>query len=131
MTSVTATLAPGVVARGTGSDAERILGRIGADLLGLAEVAPGDSFFPIGGDSILTVAIATRAARAGLHVTPHDVLSNPVLREPAAVAVKVPAAPAAPEQPVAAADMEAFADRLVEAFTELAEPAPADADGRR
>ncbi|WP_282796722.1 non-ribosomal peptide synthetase [Streptomyces sp. CC224B] len=92
LTSVTTAVVPGAVTDAAGREAERILGEIWADLLGVAQVAPDDNFFKIGGDSLLSVSIAARAAKAGLHLTPHDVLQHPTLREQAAAARPVPAA---------------------------------------
>ncbi|MFJ8312810.1 MULTISPECIES: amino acid adenylation domain-containing protein [unclassified Streptomyces] len=100
LTAVTTAVTSGAVVDEAGRDAERVLGEIWADLLGVAKVAPGDNFFQIGGDSLLSVGIASRAERAGLRITPHDVLSHPTLRGLAAVAAKAPVA--APE-PLAAA----------------------------
>ncbi|MEI5101879.1 amino acid adenylation domain-containing protein [Streptomyces sp. PmtG] len=95
LTAVTTAATPGAVLDSAGREAERVLGAIWADLLGVASVAPGDNFFRIGGDSLLSVGIASRATQAGLPLTPHDVLSHPTLRELAAVAahVAVPAVP--------------------------------------
>ncbi|GGV25371.1 hypothetical protein GCM10010277_06300 [Streptomyces longisporoflavus] len=88
LSSVTTAATPGAVLDAAGREAERILGAIWAEVLGIGRVAPGDNFFRIGGDSLLTVAIASRATRAGLRLTPHDVLEHPTLRELAAFAGK-------------------------------------------
>ncbi|MFF3349454.1 amino acid adenylation domain-containing protein [Streptomyces sp. NPDC002779] len=72
--------------------AERVLAGIWAELLG-RPVGPDDDFFAIGGDSVLSVAVAARAERAGLALTPHDVLVHPTLRDLAALAA--PTSPAA------------------------------------
>ena len=52
---------------------EEILCRVFADVLGVPDVGPGDSFFALGGDSILAIQAVTRAAEAGLVITPRDV----------------------------------------------------------
>lgn len=96
LTSVTTAATPGAFIGAAGREAERILGDIWTDLLGIDRVAPGDNFFKIGGDSLLSVAIASRATRAGLRLTPHDVLEHPTLRELAAYAGKVSPPSAAP-----------------------------------
>lgn len=44
-----------------------------ADVLGLAEVTAEDSFFELGGDSIISIHLVARARRAGLIFTPKDV----------------------------------------------------------
>ncbi|MFI6317535.1 amino acid adenylation domain-containing protein [Nonomuraea sp. NPDC050556] len=73
------------------SDPERTLALIWADLLGRETVNPGDDFFAIGGDSLLSVAVAARAESAGLSITPQDVLERPTLRALAAGALPTPA----------------------------------------
>ncbi len=103
LASVTTAATPGAVIDAAGRKAERILGEIWADVLGIDRVAPGDNFFRIGGDSLLSVAIASRATRAGLHLTPHDVLEYPTLRELAACAGQASAPAAAPESAATAA----------------------------
>ncbi|MGW3207637.1 amino acid adenylation domain-containing protein [Streptomyces sp. NPDC001135] len=88
---------------GSSAQAERILAGIWADVLRRDAVGPYDDFFAIGGDSVLSVAVAARAEAAGLSLTPHDVISRPVLRDLAAgapaagpdAAAPVPAPPAA------------------------------------
>ncbi|MFH9044659.1 amino acid adenylation domain-containing protein [Streptomyces sp. NPDC017966] len=59
--------------------AQRVLAGIWEGLLGHRPVRPEDNFFDIGGDSVLSIAVAARAERAGLALTPHDVLQHPVL----------------------------------------------------
>ncbi|WP_078965938.1 non-ribosomal peptide synthetase [Streptomyces aureocirculatus] len=86
MSAVTTAVTSAAVVGDAAREAERILGGIWAELLGVARVAPGDNFFQIGGDSLLSVGIASRATRAGLPLTPHDVLSHPTLRELAVLA---------------------------------------------
>ncbi|WP_051854506.1 non-ribosomal peptide synthetase [Streptomyces sp. NRRL B-1347] len=88
LTAVVTTVTPGAVLDDAGREAERVLAGIWTELLGVARVAPDDNFFRIGGDSLLSVGIASRATRAGLPLTPHDVLSHPTLRDLAAVAAK-------------------------------------------
>ncbi|MEV0438863.1 amino acid adenylation domain-containing protein [Streptomyces spectabilis] len=106
LTAVVTAVTPGAVLDDAGREAERVLAGIWTDLLGVARVAPDDNFFRIGGDSLLSVGIASRATRAGLPLTPHDVLSHPTLRDLAAVAAKGAVPDAAP-RPVAAASASA------------------------
>ncbi|MFD1935541.1 amino acid adenylation domain-containing protein [Nonomuraea mangrovi] len=72
-------------------DPERTLSLIWADLLGRESVHPHDDFFEIGGDSLLSVAVAARAESAGLSITPQDVLERPRLRDLAAGVLPSPA----------------------------------------
>ncbi|MEV0456636.1 amino acid adenylation domain-containing protein, partial [Catellatospora methionotrophica] len=44
-------------------------------VLGIAAVGPDDDFFALGGDSILSIGVSSRARRAGLAVSPRDVLA--------------------------------------------------------
>ncbi|MFE7130089.1 amino acid adenylation domain-containing protein [Streptomyces sp. NPDC057638] len=95
---------PGPTLQGGAVDAaaaERVLSRIWSELLGHATVAPDDDFFAIGGDSVLSVAVAARAEAAGLTLTPHDVLRLPTVRGLAAHAVRVPERPTAAGAPSA------------------------------
>ena len=78
------------------TEAERVLAGIWSELLGQDGIGPDDNFFEIGGDSVLSVGVAARAARVGVTVTPQDVLRNPTLR---GLARKASTGPAAAEQP--------------------------------
>ncbi|MFI6685147.1 condensation domain-containing protein [Streptomyces sp. NPDC050485] len=62
---------------------ERILARLIAGLLGLPQVAPDDSFFDLGGDSILALQLVIQARREGLKISPRDIFRH---RTPAALA---------------------------------------------
>ena len=73
-------------------DAET-LARIFAEVLGVPRVATGDDFFALGGDSILSIAVASRARRQGLALRPGDLFRH---RTPAALAAAVPRSDAAP-----------------------------------
>src|SRR5690606_35474752 len=52
---------------------EQVLHRIWLELLGLDSVGVTDSFFHVGGDSIMAIRMAARAAEAGLSLTPTDI----------------------------------------------------------
>jgi amino acid adenylation domain-containing protein len=67
-------------------DAEGVLARICAELLSVDRVDPEDNFFQLGGDSILGVRVAARAAKAGVHFSPQQLLQYHTLRELAAAA---------------------------------------------
>ncbi|QKW24874.1 amino acid adenylation domain-containing protein [Streptomyces seoulensis] len=66
--------------------AEEVLTRVVAELLGADRVRPEDNFFDVGGDSVLGVRVAARAARSGVHFTPQQLLQHHSLRELAAAA---------------------------------------------
>ncbi|MFH8407407.1 amino acid adenylation domain-containing protein [Streptomyces sp. NPDC018019] len=56
--------------------AEETLCTLFAQVLGLAQVGPEDSFFELGGDSIMAVQLAARARRAGLVLTTEQVFDE-------------------------------------------------------
>src|SRR5439155_7321331 len=58
------------------TDAERELARIWTDVLGAARVGIDDDFFELGGDSILSIQVASRARQAGLGIMPRDLFRN-------------------------------------------------------
>ncbi|HLL48939.1 MAG TPA: condensation domain-containing protein, partial [Longimicrobiaceae bacterium] len=69
-----------------GTEAERTLARVWAEVLGVEEVGAGANFFALGGDSILSIQVVARARRAGLRITPRQVFEQPTLARLAAVA---------------------------------------------
>ncbi|WP_408661880.1 amino acid adenylation domain-containing protein, partial [Jatrophihabitans sp.] len=75
---------------------ERLCG-IYAEVLGLAQVGPDEDFFVLGGDSILSITVSSRARKAGLALSPRDVFAH---RTPAGLAL------AAQSQPEPQADVE-------------------------
>ncbi|WP_261763840.1 non-ribosomal peptide synthetase [Pseudonocardia asaccharolytica] len=64
-------------------DPVAVLTGIVGDVLGLDAVGPDDDFFALGGDSILSIAVASRARAAGLPIGPREVFTH---RTPAAMA---------------------------------------------
>lgn len=68
------------------NDAEAILTRIWADVLGLTEVSVHDDFFEVGGDSLLSIRILAKANREGLQISPELFFANPTIAEQAASA---------------------------------------------
>ncbi|MCK1798056.1 amino acid adenylation domain-containing protein [Streptomyces sp. XM4193] len=75
-----ASAATGVAPRGI---REATLVQLFAELLGVPEAGAQDSFFALGGDSILSIQLVARARRAGMVLTPRDVFER---RTPAALA---------------------------------------------
>ncbi|MFB7949714.1 condensation domain-containing protein, partial [Kitasatospora phosalacinea] len=83
--------------------------RVFAEVLGLAEVGEEENFFALGGDSIVSLQLVSRAKAAGLAITTKDVFQHPtpaaltaaLTGAPAPAAVTAPApAPAPAEGPV-------------------------------
>ncbi|MDX2392694.1 amino acid adenylation domain-containing protein [Streptomyces sp. DK15] len=84
---------------------ETALAGLFADVLGLPSVGVHDSFFELGGDSIVAIQLVTRARAAGLAISPRDVFR---LRTVAALALAAGIARAAgdtPATPRAAAEL--------------------------
>ncbi|MCX5241378.1 non-ribosomal peptide synthase/polyketide synthase [Streptomyces prunicolor] len=103
---------------------ERQLTEIFAAVLGIEDAGPDDDFFRLGGDSISSIGVASRARAAGLDLSPRDVFTH---RTPAALATA--ATPTAVVVP-AAADVFALTDaeharvRAVAAPAEVADVWP-------
>ncbi|MFJ4591179.1 MULTISPECIES: amino acid adenylation domain-containing protein [unclassified Kitasatospora] len=68
---------------------EELLARIWAQTLGVERVGVEDSFFDLGGDSILSIQVVARARRAGLRLDAQDVFLHQTVAELAAVATEV------------------------------------------
>ncbi|WP_079165662.1 non-ribosomal peptide synthetase [Streptomyces sp. NRRL S-31] len=65
---------------------ERALAGIWADLLGVDRVGVDDNFFMLGGDSILSIQVVSRARAAGLALSPRDLFRHPTVAELATAA---------------------------------------------
>ncbi len=74
--------------------AEEALAVIWADVLNLERVGAHDNFFELGGDSILSIQVVSRAAQAGLRITPKDIFRHQTLARLAEIAEAAPAATA-------------------------------------
>ncbi|MGV9498188.1 amino acid adenylation domain-containing protein [Streptomyces sp. NPDC003642] len=66
--------------------AEKQLADLFAQVLGLDAVGVHDSFFALGGDSIVSMRLVGRARAAGLALSPRDVFEHPTVAELAAAA---------------------------------------------
>jgi mycobactin peptide synthetase MbtE len=66
------------------TETERALAAVFADLLSTSDVGRFDDFFALGGDSILSVQLASRARAVGLNVNPRMVFENPTVEQLAA-----------------------------------------------
>ncbi|MCD7440503.1 amino acid adenylation domain-containing protein [Streptomyces lincolnensis] len=58
------------------TEREKVLCGLFADVLGLAEVGVEDGFFDLGGDSIMSIQLVSRARRAGLELSVRDVFEQ-------------------------------------------------------
>ncbi|MGH3786085.1 MAG: non-ribosomal peptide synthetase, partial [Pseudonocardiaceae bacterium] len=63
---------------------ERELARVWGEVLGVERVGVEDNFFSLGGDSILSIQIISRARQAGLMLMPRDLFAYPTVRSLAA-----------------------------------------------
>jgi amino acid adenylation domain-containing protein/non-ribosomal peptide synthase protein (TIGR01720 family) len=68
------------------SPVEAELARIWASVLRLEKVGVHDDFFEVGGDSILSIQIVSRAQQSGIRVTPRQIFEHPTIAELSAVA---------------------------------------------
>ncbi|MGW1751352.1 amino acid adenylation domain-containing protein [Streptomyces sp. NPDC002092] len=79
--------APGAVERQEpATPAERILAGLFRELLKLPEVPLDKDFFALGGDSITSIRLVSRAAEAGVVISARDVFKHQTVKELAAVA---------------------------------------------
>ena len=69
---------------------EQELAELWRGLLGLSQVGIHDNFFALGGDSILSIQVITRARKAGIYLTPQQIFQYQTIGELASVAVTVP-----------------------------------------
>ncbi|MEW2493516.1 amino acid adenylation domain-containing protein [Streptomyces nodosus] len=67
-------------------ETERILCGLFAEVLGLSEVGIDDSFFDLGGDSIVSIKLVSRARAAGVEFTARDVFEHKTVARLAAAA---------------------------------------------
>ena len=68
------------------SEKHTILAEIWKTVLDLDEVDVEDDFFEVGGDSLMSIRVLSRAARAGLKVTPEQFFERPTIAGMAAAA---------------------------------------------
>ncbi|SPE64234.1 Linear gramicidin synthase subunit D [Streptomyces netropsis] len=89
-----------VTGRGPRDAREELLCGLFAEVLGLDTVGIDDSFFELGGDSIVSIQLVSRARTAGLVLTPRDVFQHRTVEALAVVAQAADGeADAAPQDP--------------------------------
>jgi non-ribosomal peptide synthase protein (TIGR01720 family) len=59
-----------------GTDTERVLARVWAEMLGTADIGVHDNFFELGGDSILGLQVVAGVREAGFDMTMHDLVRH-------------------------------------------------------
>ena len=67
------------------NEVEQMLAEIWQSVLGLEKVGIHDSFFELGGDSILSIQVVSRASQKGLRLTPKQIFVNQTIAELALV----------------------------------------------
>ncbi|GHJ41202.1 non-ribosomal peptide synthetase [Streptomyces sp. TS71-3] len=70
-------------------EGERRLAALFAEVLGLDEIGVHDSFFALGGDSIVSMRLVSQARAAGLRISPRDVFEQPTVAGLAPLAATV------------------------------------------
>jgi len=68
------------------SEIEKTLAQIWQNLLGISQVGLYDNFFALGGDSILSIQVVSRAKRAGIRFSTKQLFENQTIAELAKVA---------------------------------------------
>ena len=68
------------------SELEQKIATIWAEVLRLPQVGLNDNFFEVGGDSIISIQVVSRARQAGIRFTPKDLFQHQTVQSLAAVA---------------------------------------------
>ncbi|KAA0022470.1 non-ribosomal peptide synthetase [Antrihabitans cavernicola] len=97
--------------RAAETDNEHLLADVFADLLGVDRVGLDDSFFALGGDSIVSIQLVSRAKARGLVFTPQDVFECKTVAELLKAAVLAEADLPVPENLSRTFDVGQFEDR--------------------
>ncbi|MEU6088790.1 amino acid adenylation domain-containing protein [Streptomyces sp. NPDC047085] len=72
--------------RAPSTETEQVLAAVFAEVLGVDRVGVDDDFFVVGGDSIRSIQVVSRARARGVEVTPREVFQNRTVAELAQVA---------------------------------------------
>ncbi|MBD2453049.1 acyltransferase domain-containing protein [Nostoc sp. FACHB-87] len=70
------------------TEVEQIIANIWQELLGIASVGVEDSFFELGGDSVLGIQVSARANKAGFRLTPQQLFEHQTIAKLAQVITK-------------------------------------------
>ncbi|MCI3928681.1 non-ribosomal peptide synthetase [Streptomyces sp. AN091965] len=85
---------------------ERVLADVYADVLGLGRVGVDDDFFAVGGDSIRSIQVVSRARTHGVEVTPRQVFQHRTVAALARLAPTGPDAGASRRSPARLAELD-------------------------
>ncbi|WP_169330949.1 amino acid adenylation domain-containing protein [Gordonia sputi] len=98
--------------------AEQTLARLVAGVLGVETVGMTDSFFALGGDSILAITLSSAARAAGLPISPRDIFEHKSVRALAVAAVadsgRLPMLAELPDGPTGAVPVSPVAAWMIE-----------------
>ncbi|MFJ7148863.1 phosphopantetheine-binding protein, partial [Streptomyces sp. NPDC100445] len=107
--------------RAAGDDRERTLCAIFAEVLGVPEVGVDEDFFALGGDSIRSIQLVSRARAAGLALTTRDVFEQRTVTDLARAATEASADEDTSAPEPADALITLSADELADLEFELSE----------
>ncbi|NED63796.1 hypothetical protein G3I15_22950, partial [Streptomyces sp. SID10244] len=62
------------------TDAERAIADVVSRVLGVDDVSVTESFFGLGGDSIMSIQLSSMLRAAGLDVSPRDIFEHKTIR---------------------------------------------------
>lgn len=98
---------------------EETLATIWAEILGLERVSIDDNFFQLGGDSIISIQVISKANQMGLQLTPQQLFEYPTIAQLAAVAktresIKTETGPVIGEAPLTPIQHWFFAQELAD-----------------
>ncbi|MFF1920156.1 amino acid adenylation domain-containing protein [Streptomyces sp. NPDC058221] len=88
------TAEPESTGRAPDSPQEKALSEIFGEVLGIPPVDADRNFFELGGNSMVAIAVIQKARKAGLAISPKDLVMNPTVEALAAAAGSVDQAPA-------------------------------------
>ena len=60
---------------------EQVLVRIWEEVLGIDRIGATDNFFALGGDSIISIQVVSRARQQGIELSPKDLFQHPTIRQ--------------------------------------------------
>jgi aryl carrier-like protein len=106
---------------------EHVLHQLFTDVLGADQVGITDSFFDLGGDSIISIQLAARARKSGLDISLRDIFAYPTIEDlarHAADLVPGSAQDPGPGQPLLTLDLDELAELEAE-WEQRSDPHPA------
>lgn len=83
-----------------GTDLERMLAKVWAEVFGVDKVGVTENFLAVGGDSILAIKLVSRARSHGIRLTSKDLFITPTIAELAEVATLADGEPVLKDRPL-------------------------------